>query len=436
MTSLATRPAAPSGSGPIGRSGAALVGTTLAGFRLDRFLGGGGMGLVFAATRTAEATITAPEQVALKLLAPELSQDPEFVERFRREAEALTRLRHPNLIEVYGKGELPEGPTHFFVMEHFQGQDLRALLGQGPVAPPLVASIVRQAAAGLAYAHEHGVVHRDIKPANILVSGDPLAGGAVKVVDFGVAQLAGPAHALTSLTRSQLVLGTINYMSPEQRTDASEIDGRTDIYALGVVAYELLTGRLPIGAFEPPSELVRSLPKGVDLAITESLRRERDRRPSKITTFSERLDRALLPRRRTGLIGATIAAAAVGLLVLGLGARPILEARRGAVNKAEEAPTVAAPTELKADPAAIPKAPNRDQAAAPVAPEVVPNQAPAPARPSAELQALASELDRQAQQALERSRKGAADPAPEKKAPNTNVKVVPKAKVGKLKALE
>src|SRR5204863_9926461 len=114
------------------------------------------------------------------------------------------------------------------------------------------------------YAHAHGIVHRDVKPANILVRGDPSKDGSVKVVDFGVAQLATGQYTLTSLTRSELVLGTINYMSPEQRVDASEVDHRADVYALGVVAYELLTGRLPIGAFEPPSELGRGIGRAAD----------------------------------------------------------------------------------------------------------------------------------------------------------------------------
>ncbi|MBK6687491.1 MAG: serine/threonine protein kinase [Deltaproteobacteria bacterium] len=425
LTSLATRPAAASSSGPSSLVSQALVGTTLAGFQLESVLGGGGMGLVFAARRTEAATQTCPERVALKLLAPELSRDPEFVERFRREAEALTRLRHPNLIEVYGKGELPEGPTHYFVMEHFEGRDLRALLGQGPLEPAAVASIIRQAAAGLAYAHQHGIVHRDIKPANILITGDPLGGGVVKVVDFGVAQLAGPAHALTSLTRSQLVLGTINYMSPEQRTDASEIDLRTDVYALGVVAYELLTGRLPIGAFEPPSELIRGLPRAVDQAITQSLQRERSRRPSAITDFSQALDRALAPRRRTGLIGATIAAAAVGLVVIGLGARPILEAQRPKLD-----PKI---TEKGPDPVGF-------QAEAP-AQAIQPNTPPPQKIPSfgPASQALAAELGRQADVALAQSRQGALQKAvatEPKVAPIGKTKPTPKSKNSKLKALD
>lgn len=422
MTALATRPAAASISGPSSLVSQALVGTTLAGFQLESVLGGGGMGLVFAARRTEAAEFGCPERVALKLLAPELSRDPEFVERFRREAEALTRLRHPNLIEVYGKGELAEGPTHYFVMEHFAGQDLRALLGQGPLDPAAVAAIIRQAAAGLAYAHQHGIVHRDIKPANILIAGDPLAGGVVKVVDFGVAQLAGPTHALTSLTRSQLVLGTINYMSPEQRTDASEIDLRTDVYALGVVAYELLTGRLPIGAFEPPSELIRGLPRAVDQAITQSLQRERSRRPGAITDFAQALDRALAPRRRTGLIGATIAAAAVGLVVIGLGARPILEAQRPKLEaKINDQGLEPVGTEAPAPTQAI-----------------APNDPPPPAF-GPEAQALASELRRQAEVALTQSRLGALQqPAAvePKGVPTTKGKAPPKGKNAKLKTLD
>lgn len=305
----------------------ALLGEELGGYRLEKILGGGGMGVVFEARRTERASFAGPEVAAVKVLSAVFASDPEFVERFRREAEALITLRHPNLIEVFAKGEWsrPGGsgpPSYFFVMERFFGEDLRSLLGKGPVPPLVAAAIVRGAAAGLAFAHRHGIVHRDVKPANILVSGDPTRGGQVKVVDFGVAQLAAGQYTLTSLTRSHLILGTINYMSPEQRVDASGIDHRADVYALGVVAYELLTGRLPIGTFEAPSELA-SLPRAADRVLFSALRREPSQRPSGTLELAQLLEDALTRRgaRRLVAVSAGVAVAVLaGLLGAGIGA--------------------------------------------------------------------------------------------------------------------
>lgn len=288
----------------------ALLNTELGGYLLTAVLGGGGMGVVYEAKRTERATFPGPDIAAIKVLSPAFALDAEFIERFRRESDALTKLRHANLVEVYAKGE---SPHYFFVMERFFGEDLRSFMARGPVDPARAAAIVRGAAQGLAYAHANGIVHRDVKPANILVSGD-----SVKVVDFGVAQLATGQYTLTSLTRSELVLGTINYMSPEQRVDASEVDHRADVYALGVVAYELLTGRLPIGAFEPPSELGR-VGKDADRAVMSALRRDPAQRPKSATLFAESFERALVkkPRRlapyaiaATVLVASTAGAAA------------------------------------------------------------------------------------------------------------------------------
>jgi serine/threonine protein kinase len=314
LTSMETRPR-PTEAAKV--DPAILVGQILGGYRLRSILGGGGMGTVYEAER-ADPSIAGPEIAAVKVLSPAFTGEPAFVERFRREADALTQLRHPNLIEVYARGEhaIDDRTYYYFVMERFFGEDLRSLMGRGKVMPATAAAIVRLAAEGLAYAHRSGIVHRDVKPANILVRGDPAAGGAVKVVDFGVAQLATSNYTLTSLTSSSLVLGTINYMSPEQRIDASEIDHRADIYALGVVAYELLTGRLPIGAFEPPSELAGTS-RAADRAVLEALRRDPIQRPESILTFAERLESALA--RRGPRLGWSAAAAAAIAIAVGIG---------------------------------------------------------------------------------------------------------------------
>ncbi len=300
----------------------ALLGRTLGGYRLDAVIGGGGMGIVFEASRTPDAAFAAPEVAAVKVLSAAFARDPDFVKRFEREADALLALEHDNLIRVLGKGE--DDGLYFFVMERFAGEDLRSLMSRGPVDRALAARIIARAAAGLAHAHERGVVHRDVKPANILVrreEGDCV----VKVVDFGVAQLAAPDYTLTSLTHSNLILGTVNYMSPEQRIDAANIDRRADIYALGVVAYELLTGRLPIGAFEPPSHLTRALSGAVDRVVLSALRRDPDQRPASVSLFANRLESALTPSRKW--IGATAAlavAAAVAGFAIAANRRPEL----------------------------------------------------------------------------------------------------------------
>lgn len=276
----------------------ARIGQVFGHYKLTAFIGGGGMGSVYEAERVSGS---GPERVALKVLAPAFADDPDFVARFRREADALIRLRHPQLIEVYEKGEhTPSegGPTaYYFVMERFAGVDLRRYAAQQPISVATAIAIISQAADGLAFAHQHGVVHRDIKPGNILVHGDPAQGGQVKVVDFGVAQLASSGQTLTNLTRSDLILGTLNYMSPEQRLDASRIDHRADVYALAVVAYELLTGSLPLGAFEPASELRPGLPRATDRALLAALRRDPEQRPNSVQQFSLALSRAAHPPR-------------------------------------------------------------------------------------------------------------------------------------------
>jgi serine/threonine protein kinase len=379
LTAMETRPGALQRHAP---DPSALVGTILGGYRLRSILGGGGMGTVYEAERTPDATFAGPEIAAVKVLSPAFTHDAQFVERFRREADALTKLRHPNLIEVYARGEHEE--HYFFVMERFFGEDLRSLMARGAVAPETTAKIVRQAAAGLAYAHANGVVHRDVKPANILVEAEE---PRVKVVDFGVAQLASSNYTLTSLTSSSLVLGTINYMSPEQRIDASEIDHRADVYALGVVAYELLTGRLPIGAFEPPSELAR-VGRAADRAVLSALRRDPAHRPATVLAFAERLETALVRRR---LPIAWAAAAAAFALAGATGAW------FASIDPRAPAPEIQQ---------ALTKEPVQANVAQPAPPAE-----PPPYVPPASIRALADRMRRDAEYALERSR-SVAKPAP------------------------
>ncbi len=205
-------------------------------YELDGIVGRGGMALVFLARdRETDA------RVAVKLLADNLSADPHLRERFRREADLGKRLSHPNVVRVLASGET-DGRA-FMVLEYVDGGNLaEELLRAGPLPPERVAALGAQAAAGLAHAHERGLVHRDVKPQNLLLAGD----GTLKVSDFGVAR----AVDGTRLTEIGSVLGTAAYLAPEQAR-GEETTAATDVYALGVVLHELLTGSLPDS--DPPA---------------------------------------------------------------------------------------------------------------------------------------------------------------------------------------
>jgi len=204
-------------------------------YELGVRLGSGGMGDVYRAHDRRLDRV-----VAVKLPATTLT--PASVERFKREAQAAARLNHPNVVGVYDWGE---GTTPFIVMEYVQGRSLRAeLRDRGPLPPATVATIGAQIADALAHAHDHGVVHRDVKPSNVLLTPD----GTAKVTDFGIAQ----SNAGEALTESGVVLGTVGYLSPEQLSGLP-VDARSDLYSLGVVLTELLTGERPAGEAPPPS---------------------------------------------------------------------------------------------------------------------------------------------------------------------------------------
>ncbi len=203
---------------------------------IDR-LGSGGMSNVYRATdRTLERT------VAVKVLAEHLSDDDRFVARFRREALAVAKLIHPNIVQVYDTG-VDDG-RHYIVMEYVEGRSGAQLLQrQGPLDPETTAEIGIQACAGLDYAHRRGIIHRDVKPGNLMIVGGPVGGGAqlaVKLTDFGIAR----AIEQTRITQVGSVVGTAAYLSPEQ-VRGEEATPATDVYALGVVLYQFLTGRLP-----------------------------------------------------------------------------------------------------------------------------------------------------------------------------------------------
>jgi serine/threonine protein kinase len=216
--------------------------------QLDSFehLGQGGMGVVYKARQRQLDRI-----VAVKLLPPSVGEDPAFAERFTREAQALARLNHPNIVQVHDFGRTEE--YFYFVMEYVDGVNLRTLIRDHKLEPQAALKIVPQICEALQFAHDEGIVHRDIKPENILVDKK----GRVKIADFGLAKLLGRAADDLSLTGTGQLMGTLGYMAPEQLQQAHKVDHRADIYSLGVVFYEMLTGELPLGKFQPPSKKVQ-----------------------------------------------------------------------------------------------------------------------------------------------------------------------------------
>lgn len=213
-------------------------------YQLLHPLGRGGMGTVYYAEH-----LTAGLRAAVKLLHPDLSHDPAYRERFLGEAQAAQQVNHPGLVHIFNFGELPDGRL-FLLMEYLAGETVRhrleQALAQGASGLPVadVARILRQVAASLAAAHVVGVLHRDLKPENLMLVSDPeLPGGErVKVVDFGIAKF---LHSSRHLTSSQAILGTGAYLSPEQCARRERLDGASDVYSLGIVLYELLTGAPP-----------------------------------------------------------------------------------------------------------------------------------------------------------------------------------------------
>jgi serine/threonine protein kinase len=235
-------------------------------------IGKGGMGAVYKARQPRLNRF-----VALKILPPSIGSDPAFAERFAREAQALAQLNHPGIVILYEFGQA--GGLHFFMMEFVDGINLRQLLVNGRIAPREALAIVPQICDALQFAHDHGIVHRDIKPENILLD----RRGRVKVADFGLAKIIGGANEPVAvgrpagaplLTETGKIIGTPQYMSPEQIAHPANVDHRADIYALGVVFYQMLTGELPGKTIEPPSKKVH-----IDVRLDEVVLRALEKKP-------------------------------------------------------------------------------------------------------------------------------------------------------------
>jgi len=232
-------------------------------FEILELLGRGGMGAVYKAKQRSLDRV-----VALKILPAEADADPAFAERFQREARALAQLGHPHIVGIYDFGQA--GKFAYFVMEYIDGVNLRQLQRAGRLSPREALAIVPQICAALQFAHDRGIVHRDIKPENILVD----AQGRVKIADFGLAKLMLPEAGGTDLTQTRQAMGTPQYMAPEQIEKPASVDHRADIYSLGVVFYEMLTGELPLGRFAPPSRKVQ-----VDVRLDEIVLKALEKEP-------------------------------------------------------------------------------------------------------------------------------------------------------------
>jgi serine/threonine protein kinase len=287
------------------------------------FIGQGGMGAVYKARQRELERV-----VALKMLPPGTGSDPAFAERFAREAKALAMLNHPGIVTIYDFGRA-DG-LFYLLMEFVDGVSLAELIHQGRVSPREALAIVPQICDALQYAHDQGIVHRDIKPENILLD----RRGRVKVADFGLAKLmehsgklavseAGLAAASPNLTQAGKVMGTPQYMAPEQVEHPAGVDHRADIYALGVVFYQMLTGELPGELIERPSQKVR-VDVRLDEVVLRALEKEPERRYQQVSGVKTAVEAIVqagrpTPARRQGVTLAALAVCSVLCLAALLG---------------------------------------------------------------------------------------------------------------------
>jgi eukaryotic-like serine/threonine-protein kinase len=269
---------------PLVRPGDVLAGK----YRVERVLGQGGMGVVVAARH-----LELDEMVALKILLPTAMRDRDAVSRFVREARAAAKIKSEYVARVTDVARLDTG-VPYMVMEYLDGQDLAALSANGPLPVPQAASFVLQACEALAEAHRLGIIHRDLKPANLFCVRRPNGQLCIKVLDFGISKLTvgDPTGVDGEMTRSNALLGTPFYMSPEQMRSSRRVDARSDIWSLGVILYKLLTGRQPFTAEsfadlairiatespEPLRSLRPEIPPGLERIVAKCLQKDADQR--------------------------------------------------------------------------------------------------------------------------------------------------------------
>ena len=247
-------------------------------YRILEQLGQGGMATVYKAYHAA-----LDRYVAIKVLHPAFTQDPNFLSRFQREARVVAKLEHPNIVPVYDFAEHEGQP--YLVMKFIQGETLKARLARGPLSQQEVLQVVEAVGSALAYAHQQGILHRDIKPSNVILAED----GRIYLADFGLARI---AQAGESTLSTDMLLGTPQYISPEQALGRPDLDEGTDIYSFGVVLYELVVGKVPYSADTPysiihdhiytplplPRQINPQVPEAVERVLLKALAKDRAER--------------------------------------------------------------------------------------------------------------------------------------------------------------
>ncbi|MFO7180346.1 MAG: protein kinase [Pseudomonadota bacterium] len=269
-------------------------------YRIERVLGEGGMGVVVAAYH-----LQLEERVAIKFLLPAALESPEAVARFTREARAAVKIRSEHVARVSDVGTLESGAP-YMVMEFLEGRDLAALVQQsGPLPPATAADYVLQACEAIAEAHTLGIIHRDLKPANLFLTTRPDGSPCIKVLDFGISKVtsAGSSGTELAMTRTQAIMGSPLYMSPEQMSSSRSVDARSDIWALGAILYELVSGTVPFEAEtipqlcgvilqEPPKPLRRArpdVPEAFEQIVLKCLEKDRGRRYQNVAELAAAL---------------------------------------------------------------------------------------------------------------------------------------------------
>ena len=238
-------------------------------YEVQMLIGRGGMGAVYRGVQ-----LSLDRRVAIKLLPPAIEQqDTAFAERFKNEAKLMGRMNHPAIVSVYDFGRTTDGQL-YFVMEYVDGTDVQRMIArEGKLPPEHALAVTAQLCDALGYAHKQGIIHRDIKPSNVLIDSD----GRVKVADFGLAKLTDKAQN-TGLTQTGMAMGTPDYVAPETLTLGVEVDGRADIYAVGVMLYQMLTGDIPRGMFKMPSQKFQSIDPRFDAIVRRALEHDREER--------------------------------------------------------------------------------------------------------------------------------------------------------------
>jgi serine/threonine protein kinase len=362
-----------------------LIGRAIGSYQVARKLGEGGMGAVYELVHP-----TIGKRLALKVLHPEFAARPDIVQRFFDEARAVNLIRHPNIVDVLDFAVLDDGRP-YLTMEFLDGEALADHLRRRGVLPPADAvAIARQVAAALAAAHRAGVVHRDLKPDNVFLVAAEGGGATVKVLDFGIAKLVGEERAPGERTQSGAVMGTPAYMAPEQAMGRiGEIDRRSDVYALGVMLFEMLSGALPFRAdslaaliaqhvTETPTSLAvlrPDLPAALTMVIDRTLAKAREDRPASMEALIAALDaaeRAVAAPRAS--VGRRLLPIAVAVVLAATTATILVILRKGHLRRTAAPPL----SQLSPAPLSAPApAPDPDPDPAP-APDPLPEPDPVP----------------------------------------------------------